>query len=336
MQFANKSNSFITFECFIKPVKVDGKYLLILFAVILPLCRSEAQSDIYKKIIVDGRQREYLIHLPPNYESTEKHPILFGLHGGGGTYENTIKFYNLNGLADKNGFIVIYPNAIGKSWTIPGFSTRSRKADSTVDDVHFISVVLDTIIKNYKGDSTEVFTTGISRGGEFSLYLAYKLSKRITAIAPVCASVPAPVLKYYSFKHPTPVLLINGTLDPLIPYGGGYGKYLRTDEPDEGFDMASTDNLMKRIVFMEDSLGHVSPKVIAMPDNDPDDGCTATKYEYDFSSVTVTLIKIDGGGHTWPGGKQYLPKFIIGKVCRDFDAEDEIFNFFLSIIHKQY
>lgn len=313
------------------------RYLIVIIALVFPLGKCFAQTDIHKTIKVDGRQREYIIHLPPSYSSSTKLPVLFGLHGGGGNYEQTIQFYNLNGLADKNGFVVVYPNAINKSWNIPGFSTRTKDHDTTVDDVHFISVLLDTIIRYYKGDGAEVFTTGISRGGEFSYYLAFKLSKRITAIAPVCASVPAPVLKYYSFSHPTPVLIINGTADPLIPYDGGYGKYLRTDEPNEGFDMASTDKLVQKIIFLEDSI-HVIPKVpkvTPMPDSDTEDGCTATKYEYTCAGVKVVLIKIENGGHTWAGGKQYLPKFIVGKVCRDFHAEDEIFDFFLGIINKK-
>jgi polyhydroxybutyrate depolymerase len=307
-------------------------FTLVLFSVLL-LCKSSAQTDIYKTITVDGRQREYIIHLPPSYQTANKFPILFGLHGGGGNYEQTIKFYNLNGLADKDSFIVIYPNAIAKSWTIPGFSTRSKNADTTVDDVHFISVLIDTIIQHYKGDSTKVFTTGISRGGEFSLYLADKLSSRITAIAPVCASVPKNFLKNYTFKHPTPVLLINGTEDPLIPYNGGFGKYLRTDEPGEGFDMASTDDLVNKIISL-DSCGKSLKMLNNMPDNAPDDGCTAIYTDYICTNVDIIFIKVVNGGHTWPGGKQYLPKFIIGKVCRDFNAEDEIFNFCLSVINK--
>ncbi|HXB12791.1 MAG TPA: alpha/beta hydrolase-fold protein [Bacteroidia bacterium] len=304
--------------------------LLFVFTLLAGLVK--AQNDVYKTITVDGRERKYIIHLPPGYEAAKNLPVLFGLHGGSGNNENTIKFYNLNDLADKNNFIAIYPNAVAGSWTMPGFAARTKNADSTVDDVHFISVLLDTIIRNYKGDPSHVFTTGISRGGEFSLFLAYKLSKRITAIAPVCASVPKTVLKAYSFNHPTPVLLINGTDDPLIKYDGGFGKYLGTDEPGDGFDMASTDDVIKKIVTL--NLCSPGPKTIDMPNNDPNDGCNATKYSYTCNSVNVTLIKITNGGHTWAGGKQYLPKSMIGKVCRDFNAEDEIFNFFLGIINK--
>ncbi len=308
------------------------KTVLVLL-LILSRSISFAQIEQYKIITVDGRQREYHIHLPPTYSGAKSLPVLFALHGGGGNFNNTVKQYNLDGLADKNGFIVVYPNAIGKSWTMQGFSTRAKGNDSTVDDVHFIASILDTVIKYYKGDSSLVFTTGISRGGEFSLYLADKLSSRITAIAPVCASVPKEFLKTYSFKHLTPVLLINGTADPLIPYNGGFGKYLKTDEPGEGFDMASTDDLAAKISSLDSC--NLSYKTYTMPDNDPDDGCTATKDKLYCSDWNVEFIKVENGGHTWPGGKQYLPKFIIGKVCRDFNAEDEIFDFFLKIVHKQ-
>ncbi len=289
---------------------------------------ASAQNDVYKTITVDGRVRQYIIHFPPSYKDAGKLPVLFGLHGGGGTYEKTIRFYNLNDLADKNGFLVIYPNAIGKSWTLPGFAARSKSNDSTVDDVHFISVLLDTIIHNYKGDSTHIYSTGISRGGEFSLYLAYKLSTRIRAIAPVCANVPRSVLKQYTFSHPTPVLLINGTDDPLIKYDGGVGKYTGTDESSEGFDMASTDELINKMISLDSC--NTNAQVTNMPDNAPYDGCTAIKYKYSGKGADVTLIKVINGGHTWPGGKQYLPKFLIGKVCRDFNAEEEIFDFLLA------
>ena len=99
-----------------------------------------------------------------------------------------------------------------------------KKIDNSVDDVAFISTLPDNLIADYQVDSKRVFCTGISRGGIFSLYLAWQLSERIAAIAPVCASIPDAIAGDYSFKHPTPVLLINGTEDPLINYNGGAGK----------------------------------------------------------------------------------------------------------------
>src|SRR6185437_659695 len=118
----------------------------------------------------------------------------------------------------------------------------------------------------------------------------------------------------------------------LIPYEGGYGKYLENNQPGAGFDMASTDDLVKLITSLN-KCG-AAPVITDMPDKDVYDGCTATKFTYSCGTMNVILIKVQNGGHTWAGGKQYLPKFMIGNVCRDFNAEDEVFNFFLSTMHK--
>ena len=40
------------------------------------------------------------------------------------------------------------------------------------------------------------------------------------------------------------------------------------------------------------------------------------------------VVALHGGGHTWPGGYQYLPEFLIGKTNRDLDASETIWNFF--------
>lgn len=313
-------------------MKLKARHLLFLAILIFQGYHTFAQSDIYDTIRVDGRLREYVIHFPPSCDSIKKVPILLALYGGGSSFENMMKFYRLNGLADKNYFAVIYPKTINGSWSIPGFPPRVKDYDSTIDDVHFISVLLDSIIQIYNVDSTKIFAAGFSRGGEFALYLADKLSSRITAIASVCASLPKTVLKGFSFKHPVSVLLINGTADPIIKYEGGFGKYLRKRKCVAGLDIASTDDLISKIITM-DSCG-TKPQAADMPNKNKKDGCTAVKYKYWCSNSMVTFIMVINGGHTWPGGKQYLPKFMVGKVCKDFKAQNEIFDFFLLVIRK--
>ena len=181
-------------------------------------------QDIDRTINVDNRERQYLIHLPPSFNNASKFPVIFAFHGGGGEYKRTIRYYNLNHLADENGFIIVYPNAINKAWSMSRSSSRVRNIDNSVDDVHFISSLVDYLIADYKIDSNRIFCTGISRGGIFSLFLAWQLLDGITAIRRICASIPQAIADEYSFKHPTPVLLINGTEDPLISYNGGPGK----------------------------------------------------------------------------------------------------------------
>ena len=300
---------------------------LVLLWIALPLLtRSE---DLDRTITVDNRIRQYLVHLPPAYNRGTSLPVIFAFHGGGGEYKKTIRYYNLNGLADKYGYIVVYPNAINKAWVMPGVVSRVKKMEKTVDDAGFISALLDQLIAYYRVDSNRVFCTGISRGGIFSLFLAWKLSDRIKAIAPVCASIPQSIAKFYAFSHPIPVLLINGTADPLISYQGGPGKMNARNAGSQEADMLPTEKLVELIVQMN---GCLSPPLVArLPDLDPEDGCTAIDYRYPSESGLVDFIKIEGGGHAWPGGIQYLPKFIIGKVCRDFPAEEKIFTFFQEI-----
>jgi len=302
---------------------------IILCVVILTSCLcpyTQAQTTLEKTLTLDGLQREYLIRLPKNYSSSQHLPIIFALHGGGGTYKNTMGLYNFTDVADQYGFIMLYPNAINKSWSMKGISSRVKGNRQDIDDVHFISVLIDTMVARYKGDEKRVFCTGISRGGIFSLYLAGRLSDRITAIAPVCASIPSSIAGDYTFTHPTPVLLMNGTADPLISYTGGPGKYQRNKDDEEQYDMLPTEELVSKIANLNKC--NSNPVTETIPNSNTQDGCTATRYTYQSNTAPVIFIKIQGGGHTWPGGKQYLPKFLIGSVCKDFKAEEVICRFF--------
>lgn len=289
---------------------------------------SSFPQNINRTILVDGLQRTYIIHLPPAFGTAQKMPLIFALHGGGGTAKGAIGIYNLEPLADKNNFIIVYPDAIHKAWNIPGMASRVKNPDTAADDAHFISVLLDTMIAHCKADDKKVFCTGISRGAMFSFYLAEALNERITAIAPVCGGISQTMAKTYSLKKPLPVLMINGTADPLVNYSGGYGKMNKRNEGNEDADMLPAEDLVKKIV----SLNHCNalPKTMALPDADATDGCTASEYLYDCGDVTVDFIKIENGGHTWPGGTQYLPKFIIGRLCKDFSASKKIFDFFID------
>jgi polyhydroxybutyrate depolymerase len=307
--------------------KMVVKNLLGIILLLAQMQTAWAQSrDIDASINVDNRNRLYLLHLPPNFDKKDRFPVILAFHGGGGDYQKTVRHYGLNNLADANGFIVVYPNAINKAWNMPWVSSRVRKMDTSVDDVHFISSLLDKLISDYKVDSSRVFCTGISRGGIFSLFLAWKLSNHISAIAPVCASIPHSISDNYSFSHPTPVLLINGTEDPLINYNGGPGKMNTRNAALQTADMLATEELVSKIVKLDNCTA--SPIITAMPNLDTKDGCTATEYDYKNGRALVTFIKVSNGGHTWPGGFQYLPKVLIGKMCNDFSASEKIMEFF--------
>jgi polyhydroxybutyrate depolymerase len=130
-----------------------------------------------------------------------------------------------------------------------------------------------------------------------------------------------------SFKteFPISVLMIDGTEDPLVKYEGGFVGF--GDEGERGKSIA-VERAFK--IWSESNDCQNSIKIEEIDDNDGKDGCTAKKYTYYKckDNTQVVLIEIKGGGHTWPGGSQYLPKIIVGKVCRDFDATEVIWEFF--------
>jgi len=286
-------------------------------------------QTIRHTITVDGRERNFLVYIPEQYSHSKHLKVIIALHGGGGTAENTEQFYRLNPEADRFGYMVVYPNAINKAWNFPGTASRVKKIDTTVNDVHFMHVLIDTLITRYHIDSQHVFFTGMSRGAMFSLYLAAALNHKIAGIAAVCGSISNENASDYHFDRPIPALIINGTADPLVPYYGGYGKWNRNNFSESANFIATTQLI--QLLLQQNHCTNESAVTIQIPNKDLLDGCTANDTQYKCSSAPVEIITIQNGGHTWPGSSQYLPKILVGRVCKDFKAAEKIVTFFNAV-----
>lgn len=278
-------------------------------------------QDKKKQLTVGKEVREYIVHVPASGKK-EKLPVVFVFHGGGGTARHTISFLGMNSVADTAGFLVVYPNGLQKGWN-DGREVKKH----THDDIGFIRLLLEKIKRDYPVDEQRIFATGISNGGFFSFALGLHLPDKFRAIAPVCATIPTVLFNNYSPKKAVSLLLINGTKDPLVPYNGGEvgGKWFKNRG-----QCTSTDETISKFL----TLNHcqANPTTYALPDRDTHDECTATRFVYSCAnSNKVQLIKVEGGGHTWPGGKQYLGKRLVGRVCRDFSASAEVWNFFRTL-----
>ncbi|MBS1506610.1 MAG: prolyl oligopeptidase family serine peptidase [Bacteroidetes bacterium] len=285
---------------------------------LLLLSLSVYGRDETQKINVGNEVREYIVHVPAQ-KKREKLPVVFLFHGGGGTARHTISFLGMNAVADTAGFLVVYPNGLQKGWN-DGREVKKH----THDDIGFIAALIEKIKRDFPVDDQRIFATGISNGGFFSFALALHLSEKFRAIAPVCASIPSVLMNHYTPKNPVPLLLINGTKDPLVPYSGGEvgGKWFKNRG-----QCTSTDDTIAKFLTLNHCIATATTS--ALPDRDPHDGCTATRLVYSCKkNQEVQLIKVEGGGHTWPGGKQYLGKRLVGTVCRDFSANAEVWNFF--------
>jgi polyhydroxybutyrate depolymerase len=286
--------------------------------------------DYTDSMIIGGSKRTWLIHFPETMDKTKPLPLLIALHGGGGTGHDMIRLTlgGFNTLADKNGFLVVYPDGIDKHWNDGRISDKpGHQADKrNNDDVGFISSLIDHLVKDLNADPKRVYVTGMSNGAIMSYRLACELSRKIAAIAPVAGNIPENLLHSCSPSMPVSVLAINSVNDPLVPFGGGYvtGPYgLRK----LGKVLSASESV--KFWADHDSCSKI-PVTDYEPDGDPHDGTRIKREVYGNgeNKTEVVLYSIEGGGHTWPGGYQYFNERIIGKTCRDMNANEVIWSFF--------
>ena len=276
-------------------------------------------------IQVNDIKRSYLLHLPSSYSKEKQIPLVLAFHGGGGQGKGMERLTGFSSLSDLNSFIVVYPDALWKQWNDGREVKEIRSQRENIDDVSFVSALIDRLEQVYSLDPRRIYATGISNGGFFSQRLACELSNKIAAIAVVASSLPRN-LSSCKPERPVSVLIISGTNDPLVPWeGGGIGLGLRN----HGQVLSAYDTVKYWATQNSCSL---SPETNWMLDKDPNDGIRVRKEVYGQGShgTEVVLYAVEGGGHTWPGSIQYLPRWIIGRLSMDIDASEIVWDFFLK------
>ena len=290
--------------------------------------RSRIQADgtgiLSKSLTHHSLNRDYHLYIPSSYRYSTAAPLVIALHGGGGNGHKMEKLSHLSLLADQYGFIVAYPDAVDRHWNDGRGLDQYRSQRDNIDDVGFISRMIDAIAGGYNIDKDRVYVTGASNGAMMSLRLGCELADKITALAPVIGSMPENLVAECSPARPIPLMMINGTDDPLVPWEGGYVHIFRKK-------LGKIISVPQTIEFWVARNGcSPSPQISRVPDADPEDGTSVQKTAYGQCThgAAVVLYEIKGGGHTWPGGYQYFPEFLIGKTNRDLDASQAIWDFF--------
>ena len=202
-------------------------------------------DDLRGKMLVDARQRTYDLHVPTNYDGTKDAPLLIALHGRLGTGSDQQRRGHLDRLGDEFGFLVVYPDGLQRSRADGRGATPSDKSD--VDDVKFISALIDTLESKYKVDRSRIYATGMSNGGFMTGRLACDLSDRIAAVAIVGASISENVAADCHPAKPVSALIIQGSEDPLVPFGGALGRPRRgTAARCRGAEVCASESLRGR------------------------------------------------------------------------------------------
>jgi polyhydroxybutyrate depolymerase len=229
-------------------------------------------------------------------------------------------YSRFNDCADRNNFIVVYPNSLGPYWNDGRVDMNSVSFKANIDDVRFISGLIDHIASLHRVDTGRVYIAGFSNGGMMALRLGIAIPDKLTAISSVSGLLPKH-LSYLRPARPLPVMIIQGTEDPIVPSSGG-----------------KLDGKHGEILSAVDTAAYWSARnncaapvgVQVLPDNDPEDGTLVFQVTYtcEKAEAEVVLLTIQGGGHSWPGAKVSLPSKKWGKTCMDIDATDVIWDFF--------
>lgn len=293
---------------YIKFFMASAAFFMVTSAYAQPQAR-----QIKEHIVVDGMQRKIVTYIPANNDKMM--PLIISLHGGFASPRGMFHLADFRPIADQEKFIVVCP-ASKRMW-------HDGASNSGIDDVKFIDHLITYMIEKYHADPTRVYITGISNGGFMTTRLACELSNRIAAIAVVAATLD--IGEGYDLKSPMPVIYMHGTSDPIVSYNGGklFGRKIYSHR-----------DIIEKWVKLNDC--YPEPITSNIPDN-AHDGTEVYKQQYTnkANGLKVVSYSISNGGHTWPGGWQYFPKFIVGKTTHNLNACQTIWDFFKTYKIKQ-
>jgi polyhydroxybutyrate depolymerase len=311
--------------------------VLVLLAVGLGLdCRSTlpgpgaSKSVTLKRslnIKVKGRQRSYLVHIPGNYKADEAYPLVVVLHGAFGTAAEMEKRTGFSRLADREKFMVVYPNG---AYGILGFLQHwnagfccGKAAEDKLDDVGFLQAVIREVGAAYHLDSHRVYMTGFSNGGMLTYLFAEMHPEALAAAAPLGAAIGGrasdkePVWVVPEPNEPVPLLIMHGLADQNVPFRGGISPVYGGTR--EFFSVAQAADFWVRV-------NHCGPE----PTVDSLNGGAVERKTWQGppeESAPVVLYTLQGWEHRWPGA-YFTAKLPPNHPLYRFDAAEIIWDFF--------
>ncbi len=270
-----------------------------------------------RSLVSDGLQRCYLLHIPPDYERGQSLPLIISLPGFTSNPTGQQYLTRWNEVADIEGFLVVYPQ--GTSFPLRwNSSTTFLKSD--VDDVQFIADLIEEVSNTVTVDPVRVYVDGMSNGGSMANRVACELAGKVAAIG-VVTGPPVEPPGGCNPERPISLIAFYGTEDPLVAYEGGtVSESWISKLIDRSLHSVSFPSVTSYIEAWAERDG-CSPVPKLIPTHGDASG---VHYSGCKDSSEIVFYTIEGGGHTWPGGR---PTFV-GKTSRDMNAGQVMWAFF--------
>lgn len=276
----------------------------------------------------DGEQRRYHVHVPP-HPPGQALPVMLALHGGGGSGLQFQRESRLDPVADRAGFLAVYPDGTGilrdrlLTWNA-GTRCCGRAREQDVDDTGFLLAVLDDLAKRTRIDPSRVYATGHSNGAMMAYRLAAEQAARLAAIIPVGGAMD---IDRFAPAAPVAVLHIHSTDDPRALYAGGPGP------PFPGTDRRVEHRPVRRGLDMWAQANGCDPRPVTASTatgSGPDAGQRVTRLVYTGCRPggAVEHLRLEGSGHGWPGvAAPRLRQRLLGPPTTLVDASEEAWRF---------
>ncbi len=270
--------------------------------------------------------RTYLVHVPRYYRAERTWPLVLVLHGAFSTAGEMEKWSGFSRLADREGFVVAYPNGIGMFGFLQHWNAGhccGLAAEDKVDDVAFLRYILDDISNRLRIDPQRIYVVGHSNGGMLAYRFASTQAPRLAGVGVVggalgsAQSARAPLHMIGPPREPVPLVVIHGREDQTVPFEGGHGPYTVGG---------------RRYVSVFDSVTcwagycgcELTPQVLA----EPTAGRHTMTWRDAQGNVWVTLHVLDRWAHPWPSTLLIEKRRLKEDPLRAFDAAQTIWDFF--------
>ena len=299
--------------------------MFIRLAIVCFLFHASTLLSDQRMIIHGGIEREYIIHIPKNLN--EDSPIVFVIHGFTGSAKQIMEYSGMNAIADRESFIVVYPqgtiDSSGNTFFNVGYEFHNG---SKIDDVSFIRELFISLSKEYSLKRKRAFATGMSNGGDMSYLLACTSADLFRAVAPVAGSLMNKIKDKCETQYPVPIFEIHGTGDQITLFDGdmkntgGWGAY---------YDLPSTINFFAKAYNLDKKN---IKKIISKKDGAEYD-IFFERHWSDNSEEEVWMYKIIDGRHVWPGIRinwwnSPIFWYYFGSGNEDINASEEVWAFF--------
>ncbi|MFA7552708.1 MAG: prolyl oligopeptidase family serine peptidase [Spongiibacteraceae bacterium] len=288
-----------------------------------------SQTTLSLPLSADNQhQRHFSWYRPDNIDP---HPALvFVLHGSMGTANHirTSSAYEFDLLAEKKGYIVVYPQGYENHWNDCRQSADYAANTDNIDDVYFFKEMIEYFVKRQHIDTNKVFVTGHSNGGHMAYKLALEVPELFSAVAPISANLPVDNnLDCMKSNKPISIAIFNGTNDPINPYIGGTVSILGNTSRGQVLSADATIEYWKKLAGITQTA-----TLVNHPEMDGDNETSIVEQRWlSTEGISMRLYTLRGSGHVIPSQRLKYPK-LMGGNAGDISGPQEIINFFFDSI----